>query len=584
MNHQMLVNKFNKVYQEIIDKTEMIEFRNEYSKFSLFLEKETYEMFNNLKSYVYEQKKIIMDLEDGYRSPENSQKLYDEYKELYGVEYAQKYVALPYTSEHNIGLACDYVIKKDGIYIENSLDYELLDESIFINSIAHEFGFIVRYPKGKEEITGYNYEPWHLRYVGVELATYLFLNNLTLEERFDLEHLLLADPILNYEKYNSYIEIILNKSSNNKKIYQIKEEKELGKTNFDYSIRHFRVGIGQKHIIVNGNTHGCEIITASFVLELMNKIAEQDSMFEHILNEITIHFIPLLNPEGFIISTSAIDYVFKGKNDKEKLDIMIEYLENAKKDDVNINTEKNKNQKLHRKTFENCTPDCISDEHRNLRENIRKLIKDYNLPSSILGTWSANGMGVDLNKNHPFNFDFYKKDREENPYPQFDRNDDIDRSKPGPIGYIGDSLDSNDSIENKLFLQFIERLHSDTLGIFLYHSVGGMIFAEVNKELPRTEESIYNTNEAAKEYSHYTSYKIINEVPIMAFNGYLRSKYNAISVLLIELSRIRANPIGTFSNPYNYKYTIHTNCEAFAKTSEKMLRLFKEKLNYEKTN
>ena len=350
---------------------------------------------------------------------------------------------------------------------------------------------------------------------------------------------------------------------------------KLCKTNFNYPIRHFTTGIGKKHIVANANTHGCEIITVSFILELMNKIAESNPMFSNLLNEVTIHFITLLNTERFIICTSAIDHIFNGKHDYEKLKIMMEYIKNSRQDDRNANdNSKIRGQKLHRKTFESCTVDCIGDEHRELRENIRHLINKYNLPKGVLGTWSANGRGVDLNKNHPFNFAFYKKDRELNPYLN-DRYNDIDRSTPGPIGYIGDSLESNDAIENKHFLKFIETLKNDIVGIFLYHSVGGLIYAEVNPELPRPEESINNTHVAASVYSFYTSYKVIEEVSIVAFNGYLRSKYNDAVVLLVELSRIPANPIGTFVNHYNYEYTIHTNCEAFVKAGEKILQFKK---------
>lgn len=411
--------------------------------------------------------------------------------------------------------------------------------------------------------------------MGEELATFLVNNNLTLEERFDLEHLLINNPILNYKRYNNYLLDILNKSKNNNPIFQIKEVEEIGRTNFNYPIRHFTAGIGNKHIVMNASTHGCEIITVSFVLELMNMIAESNPMFINILNEVTIHFIPLLNPEGFIVATSAIDYIFKDKTNDEKLKIMTEYMQNYRQDDRNVNEHPEiREQKLHRKTFESCTADCIGDEHKELRESIRNLINKYNLPQGVLGIWSSNGMGVDLNKNHPFNFDFYKKDRENNPYLN-DRYNDIDRSTPGPIGYIGDSLESNDAIENKHFLKFIETLKNDIVGIFLYHSVGGLIYAEVNPELPRPEESINNTHVAASVYSFYTSYKVIEEVSIVAFNGYLRSKYNDAVVLLVELSRIPANPIGTFVNPYNYKYTIHTNCEAFVKTGEKISKLLK---------
>lgn len=57
-------------------------------------------------------------------------------------------------------------------------------EGIWVTENAHKYGFIIRYPKGKEEITGYSYEPWHIRYVGQEVANYLFEHNLTLDEYF----------------------------------------------------------------------------------------------------------------------------------------------------------------------------------------------------------------------------------------------------------------------------------------------------------------------------------------------------------------------------------------------------------------
>ena len=69
----------------------------------------------------------------------------------------------------------------------SNLDYNLFEESeefTWMSENAHHYGFILRYPKGKEHITGFKYEPWHYRYVGVELATTLYQKNLTLEEYF----------------------------------------------------------------------------------------------------------------------------------------------------------------------------------------------------------------------------------------------------------------------------------------------------------------------------------------------------------------------------------------------------------------
>ena len=94
-------------------------------------------------------------------------------------EEAKTVVAYPGTSEHQLGLALDLVdarhVKLDESQ-ENTAAYKWLYEH------CHEYGFIVRYPNGKTDITGIIYEPWHFRYVGVEAATYIMENNITLEE------------------------------------------------------------------------------------------------------------------------------------------------------------------------------------------------------------------------------------------------------------------------------------------------------------------------------------------------------------------------------------------------------------------
>ena len=88
----------------------------------------------------------------------------------------------PGTSEHNTGLAFDFIITNNKNSLKTNYDS---DEYFYLENIAYLYGFIIRYPKDKEEITGYNYEPWHLRYVGQELAKYLKKNNLTLEEYYE---------------------------------------------------------------------------------------------------------------------------------------------------------------------------------------------------------------------------------------------------------------------------------------------------------------------------------------------------------------------------------------------------------------
>ena len=118
-------------------------------------------------------------LSSGYRGFEEQQYLFNRKVEQYGEEKAATIVSRPGTSEHQTGLACDITDEY----------YELKDESLentalyqWMSKHCQEYGFIVRYPKDREEITGIIYEPWHFRYVGVEAATYMVEHNLCLEE------------------------------------------------------------------------------------------------------------------------------------------------------------------------------------------------------------------------------------------------------------------------------------------------------------------------------------------------------------------------------------------------------------------
>ena len=109
---------------------------------------------------------------------------YDTQKEIYNIYYqkdglnADRYSARPGHSEHQTGLAFD-VGRIDDNYINTP-------EGIWLNEMCSLYGFIIRYPKDKENITGYKYEPWHIRYVG-DVSTYIMNNNLTLEEYLEVE-------------------------------------------------------------------------------------------------------------------------------------------------------------------------------------------------------------------------------------------------------------------------------------------------------------------------------------------------------------------------------------------------------------
>lgn len=118
----------------------------------------------------------------GYRSYNTQDGLYRSNVEKNGQAYADKYSAKPGHSEHQTGLAMD--ITSSSVNNQLSASFGTTPEGIWVAENAHRFGFIIRYPQGKESITGYNYEPWHLRYVGPDLASDIYHSHLTMEEFF----------------------------------------------------------------------------------------------------------------------------------------------------------------------------------------------------------------------------------------------------------------------------------------------------------------------------------------------------------------------------------------------------------------
>ncbi len=114
----------------------------------------------------------------GFRTEAVQRMLYTQNVEQHGEEATFQKSARPGHSEHQTGLAVD--VNRVHRDFSHTKTYAWLQEH------AHRYGFILRYPKGRESITGYEYEPWHYRYVGVEAATFIHQNQLTLEEYYQL--------------------------------------------------------------------------------------------------------------------------------------------------------------------------------------------------------------------------------------------------------------------------------------------------------------------------------------------------------------------------------------------------------------
>ena len=124
-----------------------------------------------------EQQNLHMIANSSYRSYQEQKEIYDLYEKQYGGQYARDYAALPGFSEHQTGYVID-IANKDHEIFDGTGEFQWLKKN------AYKYGFILRYPMDKENITGYAYESWHYRYVGKELAKKVVDSGLTYDEYY----------------------------------------------------------------------------------------------------------------------------------------------------------------------------------------------------------------------------------------------------------------------------------------------------------------------------------------------------------------------------------------------------------------
>ena len=177
-DHLLLTNKFYYL-DNTYNSDNMVNVSKKYSYGeNQMLTSETYnafiEMFNAAKK-----ENLTLIINSSYRSYEDQEEIYNDLKNSKGEEYADKIAAKPGHSEHQTGMSIDIQT-----YGSTAATFEEYEEFNWLKQNAHKYGFILRYPKDKEFLTGYEYESWHYRYVGTEAATYIYENNITFDEYY----------------------------------------------------------------------------------------------------------------------------------------------------------------------------------------------------------------------------------------------------------------------------------------------------------------------------------------------------------------------------------------------------------------
>ena len=172
----VLVNKYYKLDSKYVPK-DLVKIDYEYtSGLDIYANKEAVEHFIRL-SIDASLLNLNIKTMSAYRTYEYQKNLYEKYLNIDEVSVVDTYSARAGHSEHQTGLAFDvYNVKKSYEEFGSTNEYKWLKDN------AYRYGFILRYQKQKEYITGYKFEPWHIRYVGIDASTYIYKNNLTLEE------------------------------------------------------------------------------------------------------------------------------------------------------------------------------------------------------------------------------------------------------------------------------------------------------------------------------------------------------------------------------------------------------------------
>ena len=174
----ILTNKFYSL-DESYNSDDMVKVSNTYSYGEdQMLTEDTFDAFLSMWNAA-KKEGLNLIINSSYRSYEDQEEVYKYYKSTLGEEDADKRAARAGFSEHQTGMAIDIQT-----YGSRASTFEDFDEFKWLQDNAYKYGFILRYPKDKEYLTGYEYESWHYRYIGKEAAKYIHENNISFDEYY----------------------------------------------------------------------------------------------------------------------------------------------------------------------------------------------------------------------------------------------------------------------------------------------------------------------------------------------------------------------------------------------------------------
>ena len=396
---------------------------------------------------------------------------------------------------------------------------------------------------------------------------------------------------MNYQDVNDRIEKLMHDKES---INEIKKERPLGYTEYGLPIQHYTMGNGPKHIVISGSYHAAEIITTIFVVRLMEDMAK-DAEFKK--DEYTLDFIPIVNPEGYLITTSMQD-LYLGDNTTEEEKILeaktywASYRADATIPAKVRNGELPETAMLEKKSyqalFDNVNLEEYLKDYPKIKESVLNIVQKNNYPVGVMAAWSANASGIDLSQNVPYNPAIKTLLEADGPVYNHLAYANTRKDIPGPVNTPCRNLEHfTFEAENLAMLNFMEELNAkkeeEIIAYFNYHSVMGKMYQRPVKEDWLLK--LYNIDYEKKVIENYVSSRIFrsgnaydiieSEDPYSYINEFLRLRYGID--IQVELSRMGSNPIGPLADPEVFEnVTVKPNIKAF----EYFVRNYDFILNY----
>lgn len=396
---------------------------------------------------------------------------------------------------------------------------------------------------------------------------------------------------MNYQDVNDRIEKLMHDKES---INEIKKERPLGYTEYGLPIQHYTMGNGPKHIVISGSYHAAEIITTIFVVRLMEAMAK-DAEFKK--DEYTLDFIPIVNPEGYLITTSMQD-LYLGDNTTEEEKILeaktywASYRADATIPAKVRNGELPETAMLEKKSyqalFDNVNLEEYLKDYPKIKESVLNIVQKNNYPVGVMAAWSANASGIDLSQNVPYNPAIKTLLEADGPVYNHLAYANTRKDIPGPVNTPCRNLEHfTFEAENLAMLNFMEELNAkkeeEIIAYFNYHSVMGKMYQRPVKEDWLLK--LYNIDYEKKVIENYVSSRIFrsgnaydiieSEDPYSYINEFLRLRYGID--IQVELSRMGSNPIGPLADPEVFEnVTVKPNIKAF----EYFVRNYDFILNY----